>query len=168
MVIKTFLKILSKNIYKLNAFNIFMKKAQFTIDYMSTYSIALFAFLSVMLVLVYIYVTPDTFIRDECRIQETFECIDGLIENGNITFVIRNNLPDNLNITRFECFVDEESVVHTQNFEVQANSIFQQNCGLFNLPANKKVNVAFVITYIEEGKSFLKSTTATLITTNKI
>ncbi|MFT4282897.1 MAG: hypothetical protein ACMXX6_00550 [Candidatus Woesearchaeota archaeon] len=143
-----------------------MKKAQFSIDYLTTYTMAFTAFLAVIMFLTYSYVSPDTFIRDECRVSDTFNCNDALIENNEITLILRNNLPDPLNITRFECFSDEDIDIHTENFEVDANSVFELNCEL-PLEIGRKASVGFSISFVEKDKTFLKSTSGNLVSTNR-
>ena len=144
-----------------------MKKAQFSIDYVTTYSLALFAFLIVLVILFNVYVGPDIFIKDECKFLDALECVDGVVQNGEITISLRNNLPDAINITKFLCFQEDESNLSTQYLEISANSVFELNCNLLSLDRGRKVKINFVITYIEEDKFFLKSTTGTLITTNR-
>jgi hypothetical protein len=145
-----------------------MKKSQASLEFLSVYGFALMFMLGAIFLLGMTFLTADDTLQESCNfLGSELECVDYNLNNGVVTFAIKNiqRLPITLNSAT--CFYEDEAYVLNEGRQtIQKDEIVTIGCE-FQSFSEDLINVELVLNYNEFDANFPTTKTVNLVSREK-
>lgn len=144
------------------------KRGQASTEFLMTYGWALIGLGIVIAALVLTFSwRPEDSIPDSCTFTDSFHCVDAkLNDQGVLNVSLRNTVGSAINVTKFLCTVENETLTSELGMIVQSGETFYVDCTL-NTPylPGEKVRLVPEVEYVKESRSFPTTSEGNIVAT---